>query len=149
MQLLKVKGTNSDFAYLCRELEKFQFDLMPVLKDKEYNLTDDLDDIIGFILYDNKIAIGSIGLKKLSNESCEIVRVFVNENYRGRGYAKILFENIEQLAKDLGYKKAELAAWSKAKSALKLYDKLGYISGKEKESEWFEGLKYFELYKNF
>ena len=52
---------------------------------------------------------------------------------------------IHNAAYNLGFKKAEMVAWTKAKVALKLYKKLGYNFSEEKESEWFSGLKYVEM----
>ena len=40
-----------------------------------------------------------------------------------------------------------MVAWVSAKSALRLYEKLGFLKGDEKISEWFGGSKYVELYK--
>lgn len=148
MQIVKVDGNNKDFKLMCEQLENFQFNMIPILKEKEYSLTDDLNEITGYLLYDNEKPIGSIGLKKISDESCEIVRVFVLDEYRGNGYAGMLFEKIENLAKEQGFKKAEMVAWVSAKSALRLYEKLGYLKTEEKVSEWFGGSKYVELYKN-
>ena len=147
MRIVKVNGKNKDFKLMCEQLENFQFNMIPILKEKEYSLTDDLDEITGYLLYDNEKPIGSIGLKKISDESCEIVRVFVMGEYRGNGYAGMLFEIIENLARELGFKKAEMVAWVSAKSALRLYEKLGYKKSEEKVSEWFGGEKYIELNK--
>ena len=147
MRIVKVDGNNQDFKLMCESLENFQFNMIPILKEKDYSLTDDLNEIIGFVLYDNEKPIGSIGLKKIADESCEIVRVFVLGEYRGNGYARILFEKIENLARELGFKKAEMVAWVSAKSALRLYEKLGYKKSEEKVSEWFGGEKYIELNK--
>ena len=149
MEIKQVNGTHPDFFKLSKALENFQFNLMPVLKEKGYSLTENLEEITGFILYINENPVGSIGLKKIDNDTCEIVRVFVDDNYRGNGYAKLLFEKIESLAKEMKFKKAEMVAWCKAESALTLYKKLNYIFSEEKESEWFTGLKYIELFKNF
>lgn len=148
MQIVKVKGNNKDFKLMCEQLENFQFNMIPVLKEKGYSLTDDLNEVIGFVLYDDKQPIGSIGLKKVSEEVCEIVRVFVLDEYRGNGYAGMLFERIERFAKELSFKKAEMVAWCDAKSALRLYEKLGYQKSEEKISEWLGGSKYVELNKN-
>ncbi len=147
MELIKVDGSNKDFYYLCEKLQEFQYGLMPELKEKGYNLTDDLQEIVGFVLYIDKVPVGSIGIKKISKEVCEIVRVFVCEEYRGKGYATYMFSKIESLAKNLGYKKAEMVAWCKSTEALKLYKKLGFSCSVEKESEWFNGLEYVELFK--
>ena len=148
MQIVKVNGSNKEFKLMCEQLENFQFNMIPILKEKEYSLTDNLNEITGYLLYDNEKPIGSIGLKKISDESCEIVRVFVLDEYRGNGYAGMLFEKIENLAKEQGFKKAEMVAWVSVKSALRLYEKLGYLKTEEKVSEWFGGSKYVELYKN-
>lgn len=149
MKISKVNGLDKDFIFLCKKLESFQYNLIPALREKGYTLTDNLGEITGFVLYIDKKPIGSIGLKKVSDEVCEIVRVFVCEEYRGNGYAKKLFEKVENLIKELNYKKAEMVAWCDAKPALMLYKKLGYNSSEEKISEWFGGFKYVELYKNF
>lgn len=147
MQIKKVDGQNIDFIKLTKKLEEFQFDLMPELKEKGYNLTDDLSEITGFILYESSIPVGSIGLKKVSDDRCEIVRVFVDETYRGKGYAKLLFKEIETLAKSMGYKTAEMVAWTKSVSAIALYKKIGYTASKDRFSEWYNGLKYVEFEK--
>ena len=148
MDIVKVDGNNKDFKLMCESLENFQFDMIPILKEKDYSLTDDLSEVTGFVLYDKNKPIGSIGLKKISDESCEIVRVFVLSEYRGNGYAGMLFEKIENLAREMGFKKAEMVAWVAAKSALRLYERLGYQKAEEKISEWFGGSKYVELYKD-
>lgn len=148
MEIVKVSGTNKDFVKMCECLEEFQFNMIPILKEKDYSLTDDLEEIVGFVLYNGKMPLASIGLKKIDDESCEIVRVFVSENYRGKGFAGMLFEKVEGLAKEFGYRRAEMVAWCDAKSALRLYEKLGYKKSEEKISEWFGGSKYVELYKD-
>ena len=143
----RVNGQDRDLFLMSKKLEDFQFNLMPCLKEKGYSLTDELSDILGFIMYDDNKPIASIGLKKVTDDRCEIVRVFVDENYRGRGYAKLLFQKIEELAITLGFKFAEMVAWQKAKEATSLYVKLGYTASEEKESAWFDGLKYIEFLK--
>lgn len=149
MKILQVSGENKDFLHLCKSLEDFQYKMIPVLKEKGYSLTNDLKDVTGLILYVNNKPVGSIGLKKISDETCEIVRVFVCAEHRGKGYSKLLFEKIENLAKALGYKRAEIVAWCKAKVAVNLYEKQGYTKSEEKISEWFGGDKYVEFFKNF
>ena len=143
----KVNGTHPDFFKLSKKLEDFQFNLMPVLKEKGYNLTENLDEITGLILYVENDPVASIGLKKIDEETCEIVRVYVSDDYRGNGYAGMLFERVENFVRELGFKNAELVAWCDAKSALRLYEKMGFMKSEEKISEWYGGFKYVELFK--
>ena len=79
MRILKVKGTNKNFAHMCRELENFQFSLLPGLDKTDYSLTNDLDKIIGYIIFDKSEPIASMGIKNLNGNTCELVRVFVCE----------------------------------------------------------------------
>lgn len=148
MKIIRVESANKNFKNLCKQLEEYQFELLPILKQKNYSLTQNLNEIFPFIMYEKNTPIGCIGVKKISNESCEIVRVFVDKKYRGKGYSLKLFDAAESFAKSLGYKKAELVVWSVAKPAVALYKKLGYTFGKETVSEWFGGHKYFECFKN-
>lgn len=142
-----VKGNDEIFATLTNKLQDFQYDLMSELKIQGYNLTDDLAEVDGFVLCENEKPIASIGLKQVSKIRAEIVRVFVDENYRGNGYAKLMFDIIENHARQSGYIEVEMIAWTKSVVALVLYKKLGYEFSHEKTSEWFFGLKYVELYK--
>ena len=148
MKIVRVNGDDKVFFSLCKRLENFQYGLMPILQEKGYELTSDLKEIEGYVLYIDNLPVGSIGLKRITSDTCEIVRVFVSEDYRGKGYAGMMFEKIENLARELGFKKAEMVAWCKATSALRLYEKLGYVKSEEKVSEWFVGSKYVELFKN-
>ena len=99
MNILKVKGTNKNFETLCKQLEDYQFSLLPSLRDKKYSLTHDLSDILGYVLIDNEKPIASMGIKKVDENTCELVRVFVCEDYRGKGCASRLFRETENLAK--------------------------------------------------
>ncbi len=150
MEILEVENTNKHFAYLCKTLEDYQYKLLPGIKEKGYSLTNDLHEVVvAFVMYENEKPIGSIGLKKVSDTSCEIVRVLVLEDFRGKGYSKLLFEKVHEKAKEMGFKKAEIVAWKKAEAAVCLYKKLGYNVCHEGKSEWFGGYDYVEFEKEF
>ena len=69
MEIIKVDSSNKDFYDLCLKLEKFQHNLIPALDKGGYTLTDGLEDIKAFVMYDGKIAMGSIGLKHINDEA--------------------------------------------------------------------------------
>lgn len=148
MKVLEVDGKNADFYNLCCELEMFQFNLLPVLKEKGYCLTSNLQEVIkAYVLYNNNAVVGCVGLRPVTSEVCEIVRVYVKKKFRCKGYATMLIEKVENLAKELGFKFAEMTAWLKAESAIKLYKKLGYNHKEEKISKTYGGQAYVELFK--
>ena len=146
MKVIQVANCDKDFCELCLLLEKFQHQMLPGLEGTGYSLTDQ-SGITAFLLYDDKKAVGSIGIKHIDDTACEIMRVFMREEYRGKGLANLLFDHMEKYARQLGYKRAEMVTWAESKSALSLYKKLGYICSDEKASKWFTGAKYIELYK--
>ena len=69
----KVNGTHPNFFKLSKKLEDFQFNLMPVLKEKGYNLTENLDEITGLILYVKMILLLQLGSKKLMKKLAKLL----------------------------------------------------------------------------
>lgn len=63
-----------------------------------------------FILlaYVDKQAIGCIAIKAIDAEKCELKRLFIKEQFRGRGYSKIMFEKVLDRSKELGFVTAEI-----------------------------------------
>jgi N-acetylglutamate synthase-like GNAT family acetyltransferase len=75
--------------------------------------------------YGNNI-IGCVGLKKLDTEICEMKRLFVNDNYKGKGIGKKLVEIIINEGKIKDYKKIRLDTINTMETALKIYYKYGF-----------------------
>ena len=98
-------------------------------------------------MLDDEKPVASIGIKKVNDTKCELVRVFVLEQYRKKGYATTLFNKIQQLARNLGYKEIELVVWCDATNAVSFYKNLGFVLREEKFSEYYGGLKYAEFDK--
>lgn len=74
---------------------------------------------------DGKLA-GCIALRKLDNENCEMKRLFVRPELRGKKIANSLIEKIIEDAKGIGYKSMFLDTLPFLKSAIHLYKKLGF-----------------------
>jgi GNAT superfamily N-acetyltransferase len=66
------------------------------------------------------------GLKRLPDGACEIKKMFVVAESRGRGVARALLEELEQQARDLGYTVARLDTGHKQPRAWRLYERAGY-----------------------
>mgnify|MGYP003328006538 CR=1 FL=1 len=74
----------------------------------------------------NGAAVGSVGLKKIDGESCELKRMYVRPEYRGRGLAEYLARLILNDAKEAGYKYILLDTLPFLQAAQKLYRKVGF-----------------------
>jgi putative acetyltransferase len=77
---------------------------------------------------DNK-TVGGAGIAQLKEEGdkvCELKKMYVLPEARGRGVGRVLMEECLKAAKDLGYKFCYLETLSNMKSASILYEKYGF-----------------------
>jgi ribosomal protein S18 acetylase RimI-like enzyme len=81
---------------------------------------------IFIIAKDGNHIIGCVGFKKLDSKICEMKRLFVKENYKGKGIGKKLVEIIINEAKVKGYKKMRLDTLKTMENAITLYYKTGF-----------------------
>ena len=69
---------------------------------------------------------GGVGFRKLSNDVCEMKRLYVYEHYRGCGLAYRLCQDLISLSKSMSYCKMRLDTISRLVKANSLYDKIGF-----------------------
>ena len=55
-----------------------------------------------WLAHDNDELAGCVALRKLSDGTCEMKRLFVREKFRGKGIGRLLIETIIQTAKEIG-----------------------------------------------
>ncbi|MCG8305898.1 MAG: GNAT family N-acetyltransferase [Cytophagales bacterium] len=105
------------------------------LKEDEGSTDSDLSDIqtnymdnngfFGKIMTENKL-VGTVGLLKLNEDTCELRKMYLLREHRGKGLGKILMDKIIKIAKEKKYRKIELETASVLKEAIKLYEKYGF-----------------------
>lgn len=74
----------------------------------------------------NGEAAGCCALRPLEDKICELKRLYVKEEHRGRGRSKILLERILQEAKEKGYERIRLDTLETMKPAIALYRSFGF-----------------------
>lgn len=79
-----------------------------------------------YIVLDGDKAAGCVGLLKMNDETCELKRMYVRPEYRGRGLARFLGEMIMREGAEIGYKYMQLDTLPFLTSAQSLYRKLGF-----------------------
>ncbi len=80
--------------------------------------------LVGFDSSKRPVCCG--GIKQLSEEACEIKRMYVVPDARGRGLGRALLEGLETEAKRLGYRIARLDTGPRQPSAERMYRLAGY-----------------------
>lgn len=76
-------------------------------------------------LYDRAVA-GTVGLRKLDEQTFEFTKMAVDKNFRRKGIAEALSYASFEKAKDLGGTTVILYSNTKNAAAIKLYEKLGF-----------------------
>lgn len=75
---------------------------------------------------DEKVA-GCIALRKLEDKICEMKRLFVRDEFRGRKIGVLLIENLFEEARKMGYEKMRLDTFpAKMGKAVSLYESYGF-----------------------
>ncbi len=93
-------------------------------KYDEYNKIESIDTVI--VVYDHDIAIGCGCFKRFDNTTVEIKRMFVKTDCRGKGISKLILNELENWATELGFSRAVLETGKKQSEAIGLYEKSGF-----------------------
>lgn len=75
--------------------------------------------------YGDELA-GCIGLKKIDVDNCEMKRLYVRPQFRGKHIGRMLAEKIIHDAREIGYKHMLLDTLPFLQSAVFMYKKLGF-----------------------
>lgn len=79
-----------------------------------------------FLAKDGENIIASLGIARVDKESFELIKMYVDPAYRGRGIGKSLLDLCIAEAKKAGAKKMILFSNSQLTTALTLYKKYGF-----------------------
>ena len=77
------------------------------------------------VFYDDILA-GCIGLRKIDNDNCELKRLYVKPQFRGKKIASFLVKHIMSEAKEIGYKHILLDTLPFLETAISMYKKYGF-----------------------
>ena len=125
MCLSRTTATNHDFQALVKLLDA---DLK--LRDgdehaffSQYNTIDSINNVL--VLYINNVLVGCGAFKMYDKQKVEIKRMYVLEDFRGKGIAQAILKELESWAKQIGYQNCILETGKKQPEAIRLYEKSG------------------------
>jgi ribosomal protein S18 acetylase RimI-like enzyme len=94
----------------------------------------------------NKTKItGCIALRKFSDNTCEMKRLYVRPEFRGKGIGKKLTETVLKEAKKIGYVYMRLDTVPSMKEAIALYRSMGFYEIKPYRENPVQGAIYMQL----
>lgn len=122
--MLKIIRTDSSNREFLKLVAKLDADLK--IKDgddhdfyNQYNKVDRIKHVV--LAYDGEVAIGCGAIKEFDFSTMEIKRMFVEPEFRNRGIASRILEELEKWSVELGYSFCILETGKKQKEALRLY----------------------------
>lgn len=74
----------------------------------------------------DEVAVGCGGFRRIDDDRCELKRMYVAPEARGRGLARLLLERLEEEAARLGYSAVWLETGTEQPEAIALYESSGY-----------------------
>ncbi|KUL15697.1 GNAT family N-acetyltransferase [Bacillus paralicheniformis] len=86
-----------------------------------------------FVYFNNEIAgylkvnTDEAQSEKMGDESLEIERIYIKNNFQKHGLGKYLFNKAVEIAKELNKKKIWLGVWEKNENAIAFYKKMGFV----------------------
>lgn len=79
-----------------------------------------------YLLYCDGVIADCIGLRKIDDGSCEMKRLYIRPEFRGRKLSEFLLETLIQDAREIGYQNMLLDTLPFLQSAIHLYQKYGF-----------------------
>jgi len=88
---------------------------------------------------------GCVGLRKFRDDICEMKRLYVRPDFRGRHLGRRMAEEIAQRARELGYRTLVLDTLGTMESAQRLYQSMGFTPATSYYVNPLPNVKYFSL----
>lgn len=125
-------GFDLDFQDFVRELDELPGDYAP-------------PDGCLLLAKEGSQLIGCVALRKIDNETCEMKRLYVRPDFRGKGIGRALSQKIIDEAHAIGYRRMRLDTIPTMKQANALYYSFGFKKIKPYRYNPIEGALFMEL----
>lgn len=126
IKVIRTDSNDPNFIALVKELDAY----LSITDGDEhdfyhqFNHIDMLKQVV--VAYEDKLAVGCGAIKKFTENTVEVKRMYVSKLHRRKQIAQKLLIELEVWAKEIGYEKCILETGIRQVEAVKLYHKCHY-----------------------
>lgn len=126
MKIIRTTSKSTDFISLVAELDTYLSGVNGENNDffRRFNKIDLLNNVV--LVYNNGEVVGCGAIKRLNENSVEVKRMYVKPSSRRKGAAKIILNELESWAKELGFSNCVLETAKDMVDAVAFYSKMNY-----------------------
>lgn len=145
-EIKEVKYDNKDFINLCKKIDDYQNNLIPLRKNWSFSSLDEIDALDKILLmYDNEKAVASASIRKIDDNTAELCSIYTEEEYRNKGISSLLINELVKYLIFNNYKKLILYTLKGSVPAISLYNKLGFVEiNIEEKTEDIDHMSYLD-----
>lgn len=127
-EFVRTDGKNEDFVENCRLLDMdLDRRVGRQIKREKYQKFNQLDEIQeAIVVYEDQKPAGGGAIRKYDDDTVELKRVFVHNEYQGRGIGSRLVSLLMEWAAELGYQRMILETGELLAESCAVYKKLGF-----------------------
>jgi GNAT superfamily N-acetyltransferase len=126
IHLIRTNSDNPDFLALVAQLDAF----LAEIDGEEHLFYNKLNKVSNIrhavVAYEDERPVACGAIREFSETSMEVKRMYTLPDSRGKGIAKIVLNELENWAKELGYAKCILETGKRQPEAIQLYSNSGY-----------------------
>ena len=126
LELKRTDSSDRNFHFLIDKLNKYLLQQYGGLQDfySQFNKIDNIPDVV--VAYWNNEPAGCGCFKKFDESCVEVKRMFVADEYRGKGIGTAVLNELEKWATELGNNSIVLEMGNRQPEAAVLYKKQGF-----------------------
>ncbi|MBQ8842057.1 MAG: GNAT family N-acetyltransferase [Ruminiclostridium sp.] len=126
MNIELMKTSDKDILELFSEHDDYMIDFLGEDRNcyTRYNDGEQIEKVWG-VYVDNNPA-GCIAFRRKSEETGEVKRMFIRQEYRGKGMSRLLLDTVEKYAKEQGYTTLFLDTRITLEPAVSVYRSFGF-----------------------
>lgn len=132
LEFVRCSGINEDFVMNCQlldmDLDRRVGKVIKRDKYKQYNQLDEIKEAI--VVYVDGRAAGAGAIREYQyddiDDATELKRIFIREEFQGKGTGTRLVLELIELAKELGYKRMILETGKLLQESCHVYRKVGF-----------------------